>query len=104
VRERVVISSPRCNCDAGYYNEARILDPKTFQTVTTLPNIPGSVNNFDGGRTYPLEGAAMLLPQHAPYTDLLQILICGGSVSFNIIDIGVESLFTVSSRRHFLVW
>jgi hypothetical protein len=54
-----------------------------------LPNIPGAVDNFEGGRTYPLEGAAMSLPQHAPYTDPLEILICGGSVSFQDTDIVV---------------
>jgi hypothetical protein len=64
---------------AGYYNEARILDPGTFQTVTTLPNIPGAVNNFLAGRTYPMEGTSVLLPQHAPYTDPITILVCGGS-------------------------
>lgn len=26
-----------------------------------------------------MEGTAVLLPQHAPYTDLLTVLICGGS-------------------------
>ncbi|KAJ6556620.1 copper radical oxidase, partial [Mycena vulgaris] len=65
-----------------YYNEARILDPHTFDTITQLPNIPASVNNFLGGRTYPLEGAAVILPQHAPYTDPVRILICGGSTPF----------------------
>ena len=34
-----------------------------------------------GGRTYPLEGAAVPLPQHAPYTDPLEIFVCGGSTS-----------------------
>ncbi|KAG6840782.1 hypothetical protein C0991_004387 [Blastosporella zonata] len=63
----------------GYWNEARILDPVTFDTYATLPNIPGSVGNFLSGRTYPLEGAAMLMPQHAPYTDPIRVLICGGS-------------------------
>lgn len=29
----------------GYYNEARILDPLAFNTLTTLPNIPGAVND-----------------------------------------------------------
>lgn len=47
-----------------------------------LPKIPGTVNNPAGGRTYPLEGAAMSLPQHYPYTDPLEILICGGSTPF----------------------
>ncbi|KND94716.1 putative fungistatic metabolite [Tolypocladium ophioglossoides CBS 100239] len=64
---------------AAYWNEARILDEKTFATIKTLPNMPGAVNDPKGGRTYPLEGTAVLLPQHAPYTDPLGILICGGS-------------------------
>ena len=51
----------------------------TFETVKVLPNIPGSVTSFLAGRTYPLEGTAVLLPQHAPYNDDLTILICGGS-------------------------
>ncbi|KAG1865028.1 copper radical oxidase-like protein [Suillus subalutaceus] len=63
----------------GYYNEARILDPITFDTVTVLPNMPGAVNNFLAGRTYPMEGSAVLLPQYAPYTDPIEVLICGGS-------------------------
>ena len=63
----------------GYYNEARILDPITFNTVKVLPNIPGSVTSVLAGRTYPLEGASVLLPQHAPYTDPIGVLICGGS-------------------------
>lgn len=62
----------------GYYNEARILEPVTFTTITQLPNIPGAVNDCGylnivsffwicsltaffiysvlAGRTYPLEG------------------------------------------------
>ncbi|KAF6829857.1 WSC domain-containing protein [Colletotrichum plurivorum] len=63
----------------AYWNEARILDKTTFATKTILPNIPGSVTNPKGGRTYPLEGTGVLLPQKAPYTDPLGILICGGS-------------------------
>ncbi|OQU99179.1 WSC domain-containing protein [Cladophialophora immunda] len=63
----------------AYYNEARILDETTLQTSQVLPNIPGAVNTFLAGRSYPMEGTAMLLPQHAPYTDPLGIIICGGS-------------------------
>ncbi|SJL08884.1 related to glyoxal oxidase precursor [Armillaria ostoyae] len=62
-----------------YYNEARILDATTFDTVKELPNVPASVDDFLGGRTYPLEGSAVLFPQHAPYTDPLRVLVCGGS-------------------------
>lgn len=64
----------------GYYNEARVLDPRTFATIKTLPKIPGAVNNPLGGRTYPLEGTSMLLPQVAPYTAPLTVILCGGSV------------------------
>lgn len=63
----------------GYYNEARILDPVSLDTARVLPNMPGSVNRPDSGRTYPLEGTAVLLPQYAPYTDPLTVLMCGGS-------------------------
>lgn len=64
----------------AYYNEARILDPVSLQTKTVLPNIPGAVNDFLGGRTYPFEGTSVLMPQYAPYTDPLTVMICGGSV------------------------
>jgi hypothetical protein len=63
------------------YNEAHIIDEKTFQTIKTLPNMPGAVNDPTGGRSYQLEGSMVLLPQHAPYTDNLGVLICGGSTS-----------------------
>ncbi|KAL2165179.1 hypothetical protein VTH06DRAFT_475 [Thermothelomyces fergusii] len=62
-----------------YWNEARILDPVTFETIRTLPDAPGAPNDPKGGRTYPLEGTAVLLPQRYPYTDPLGVLICGGS-------------------------
>ena len=35
----------------AYYNEARIIDEVTFETIKVLPNIPAAVNNFLGGRT-----------------------------------------------------
>lgn len=63
----------------AYWNEARVLHERTFETIRTLPNIPGAVNDPKGGRTYPLEGTAVLLPQRAPYNEPLGILICGGS-------------------------
>ena len=62
-----------------YYNEARTLDEGTFATTKTMPNLPGSVNNFLSGRTYPFEGTQVILPQHAPYTDPLTVMVCGGS-------------------------
>ncbi|KAI0764219.1 hypothetical protein BD413DRAFT_483077 [Trametes elegans] len=70
---------PSGNIFVGYYNEARILNPVTFDTIRTLPNMPGSVTSFLAGRTYPLEGTAVLFPQHAPYTDPVTVLVCGGS-------------------------
>lgn len=65
----------------AYYNEASILDEKTFEVIKQLPNMPAAVNDPTGGRTYQLEGAMVLLPQYAPYTDNLHVLICGGSTS-----------------------
>ncbi|GJJ13871.1 hypothetical protein Clacol_008128 [Clathrus columnatus] len=62
-----------------YYNEARILDEVTFDTLKTFPIIPGAVTGGGGGRTYPLEGTAVILPLHAPYTDPAEVLVCGGS-------------------------
>lgn len=64
----------------AYYNEARILNEVTLETDVVLPNIPGAVNDFLGGRSYPFEGTALLLPQYAPYTDPLTVVICGGSI------------------------
>ncbi|TVY83567.1 WSC domain-containing protein [Lachnellula suecica] len=64
-----------------YYNEVRILDEVEFNTVKTLPNMPGAVNDPTGGRTYQLQGATVSLPQYAPYTDPLGILVCGGSTN-----------------------
>jgi hypothetical protein len=64
----------------GYYNQARIINEDTFETVKILPKMPASVNNPAGGRTYPYEGTQVLLPQYYPYTDPLEILICGGAI------------------------
>ena len=66
----------------AYYNEARILDEKTFQTVKVLPNMPGAVNDPTGGRNYQLEGSMVILPQYPPYAAAsTTVLICGGSTS-----------------------
>ena len=62
-----------------YYNEARVLDEVTLDTIKTLPKTPSAVNNDLGGRTYPFEGTAVILPQVAPYSDPLTVLLCGGS-------------------------
>lgn len=62
-----------------YYNEARIIDEKTFAVIKTLPNLPGAVNDPTGGRSYQLQGSTVVLPQSAPYTDPIQVMACGGS-------------------------
>jgi hypothetical protein len=64
-----------------YYNEARILDDVTFDTIKTLPNIPGSVIDPMAGRNYPLEGTGVLLPQYPPYSEPITVLVCGGSAT-----------------------
>jgi hypothetical protein len=66
----------------AYYNEAAVLDEVSLKIKKQLPNMPGAVNNFLAGRTYPMEGSAVVLPQHAPYTDPLQVMVCGGSTPF----------------------
>lgn len=81
----------------AYYNEARILDPVSLQTQTILPPIPGGVYTQPlntGGRTYPFEGTAMLLPQYAPYTDPLEVLVCGGSAPG--FEIGLDNCVTIA--------
>lgn len=70
---------PSGNIFVGYYNEALLLDPSSLSPIRQLPNMPGSVNRPDSGRTYPFAGTAMLLPQRAPYSDPLELIICGGS-------------------------
>jgi len=62
-----------------YYNEARILDERTFDTIKTLPNMPGNVNNPNAGRTYPLEGTGVIMPLYPPYTAPATFMACGGS-------------------------
>ncbi|KAF9005041.1 copper radical oxidase with WSC domains [Cyathus striatus] len=97
-----IIVLPSQNLFVAYWNEARILDPVTFDTLTELPNIPGSVNDFLAGRTYPLEGAAMPLPQHAPYNDPVEILICGGSGIGA--GIAVDSCVTIAPEAPNATW
>jgi hypothetical protein len=74
-----IVVLPSGHVFISYYNEARILDQHTFETIKVLPNLPAAVNNIDGGRTYPLQGAMTVFPQKAPYTEPLRVLLCGGS-------------------------
>lgn len=78
---------PTGNIFVVYYNEARIISEVTFDTIKTLPNLPGSVQNFLAGRTYPLEGTAVMLPQYPPYSDPVTVLVCGGSANGNAMAI-----------------
>lgn len=78
---------PTGNILVVYYNEARIIDEVTFDTVKVLPNLPGSVQNFLAGRTYPLEGTGVMLPQYPPYSAPVTVLICGGSANGNAMGI-----------------
>jgi hypothetical protein len=78
---------PTGNIFVVYYNEARIISEVTFDTIKTLPNLPGSVINFQAGRTYPLEGTGMLFPQYPPYDQPITVLVCGGSANGNAMAI-----------------
>ncbi|KAJ7479694.1 galactose oxidase [Mycena latifolia] len=93
---------PSGNLFIVYYNEARILDAGTFDTIKTLPNLPAAVNNFLGGRTYPLEGAAVMFPQHAPYTDPLEVLVCGGSTPPS--GIALDNCLTIQPEVENATW
>lgn len=70
---------PSGNMFFAQYNEARIISQVDFSTIRMLPQMPGAVNNPSSGRNYPLQGTMMLLPQHAPYTEPLGVLLCGGT-------------------------
>ncbi|SCO42989.1 related to glyoxal oxidase precursor [Fusarium fujikuroi] len=61
------------------FNESRILSQVDFQSIKKLPDMPGQVDNPLTGRNYPLQGTMMVLPQKAPYTDPVEVLICGGT-------------------------
>jgi hypothetical protein len=93
---------PSGNVFVAYYNEARILNPATFDTITSLPNIPGQVSNNISGRTYPFEGTSVLLPQYAPYTDPLSIMICGGSNPG--FAIGIDNCVTIQPESDNPTW
>jgi len=68
------------NVFIGYFNQARVLDKTTFATVTNLPMIPGAAaDDFSTGRTYPWNGAGVMMPVKAPYTAPNTIMLCGGS-------------------------
>jgi hypothetical protein len=66
--------------DVAYFNQARILDKITYDTVSVMPMIPGTVaGDFNAGRSYPWSGSAVIMPIKAPYTAPVTILICGGA-------------------------
>ncbi|KAI0968234.1 copper radical oxidase [Xylaria arbuscula] len=70
---------PSGNIFFSQYNEARLISQKDFTTTKLLPPLPGAVNNPEAGRNYPLQGTMSLLPQSAPYTDPLTVVLCGGT-------------------------
>ena len=92
------------NVFIAYYNEARILDAGSFATVKTLPNIPGHVNNNASGRTYPFEGTSVLMPQKAPYTDPLTIMICGGSNDGPALSVGIDNCVSIQPESANPTW
>jgi len=84
---------PSKNVLTIYYNQACILDQNSFAVISQLPNVPGpAAGNFDGGRTYPYSGATVIMPQHAPFTDPLEVLVCGGATSEQV---GLETCVSI---------
>jgi hypothetical protein len=93
---------PSRNIFVVYYNQARILDQTTFGTTKQLPQVPaGGAGDFDGGRTYPYSGAAMILPQKAPYTDPMTILVCGGATQERV---GIDTCVSISPEVQNAQW
>ncbi|KAF8151649.1 hypothetical protein B0H34DRAFT_801346 [Crassisporium funariophilum] len=95
-----VIVLPSKNLFIGYFNEARILNPTTFDTVLQLPNIPGS--SLLDEHIHFKASSAVPLPQHAPYTAPLQILICGGST--NGAGFAVDNCVTIAPEAPNATW
>ena len=78
----------------AFYNQARILDNTTFDTVSVMPMIPGAAGgDFNAGRSYPWSGSAIMIPVKAPYTAPVTILICGGA-TFD--KIGLDTCVSIS--------
>jgi hypothetical protein len=70
---------PSGNIFFTQFNESRLLSQVDFQSIKKLPDMPGQVDNPLTGRNYPLQGTMMVLPQKAPYSDPVEVLICGGT-------------------------
>ena len=84
------------------YNEARILDKTTFDTVSIMPTIPGTAaGTFDAARTYPWAGSAIMLPLKAPYLGPVTILICGGA-TFD--QVGLDTCVSIAPEAPLPQW
>nr|CEG04248.1 unnamed protein product [Fusarium clavum] len=70
---------PSGNIFFTQFNESRLLSQTDFQSIKKLPDMPGQINNPLTGRNYPLQGTMMVLPHKAPYSDPVEVLICGGT-------------------------
>jgi hypothetical protein len=84
--------------------------------------MPGNVNNFDAGRSYPMEGAGVMLPQHArenflillsvcfadisasAYTDPVEILICGGATTIPTGGVGMDNCLRIAPEVTNSTW
>jgi hypothetical protein len=87
----------------GFFNQALRLDENTFATTGTYPIMPGSLNNdANSGRTYPLEGTMVIMPQYHPYTDPLTVMTCGGST--NPTGLALDSCITIQPEAPGAQW
>ena len=79
-----------------YFNQARVLDKNNFNTFSMMPQLLANApSNFDGGRTYPYLGAAMLLPLKAPYTDPTTATVCGSATQENV---GLKTCVSITPK------
>jgi hypothetical protein len=57
---------------------------------------------FLAGRSYPMEGTAVVLPQYAPFTDPLEVLVCGGSTPVE--GTGLDSCISIAPEVPNSTW
>ncbi|KAF2436673.1 galactose oxidase [Tothia fuscella] len=76
-----LIVLPSCNVFMMAGSSSQVINPRTMQTVRSLPTIPGML------RTYPLTAAIAPLPLSYANAWKSEILVCGGTLTQEIISL-----------------